>query len=90
MSLATIEAPGTARPPDAIALQATVAITEITGSESFIHLAYAEQRWVALVHGVHDFAVGASAEVFLDPARFYLFDRDGRLLSAPADRRAAA
>jgi len=76
--------------PDAIALQASVAITEITGSESFIHLAYAGQRWVALVHGVHDFAVGATAEVFLDPARFYLFDRDGRLLSAPADRRAAA
>jgi glycerol transport system ATP-binding protein len=70
--------------PGAIALQAQVAVTEITGSESFVHLDYAGQRWVALAHGVHELATGATTEVFLDPARFFVFDSAGGLIAAPA------
>ena len=39
---------------DAVAVTATVALTEITGSESFIHVDFAGARWVVLAHGVHD------------------------------------
>ena len=70
--------------PGAIALQAQVAVTEITGSESFVHLDYAGQRWVALAHGVHELAAGTMTEVFLDPARFFVFDGAGGLIAAPA------
>ncbi len=69
---------------EALALAAKVAITEITGSESFLHLDFAGQRWVALAHGVHDLAVGSTAEVYLDPARCFVFDAGGALVAAPA------
>ncbi|PRP55756.1 ABC transporter ATP-binding protein, partial [Bacillus halotolerans] len=37
---------------DAVAVRAKVIITEITGSESFVHLAFADARWVMLAHGI--------------------------------------
>ena len=75
--------------PDAVAVSATVAIAEITGSESFIHVDFAGERWVALAHGVHELAIGAPVEVYLDPARFFIFDAAGALAAAPGVRRAA-
>jgi glycerol transport system ATP-binding protein len=75
---------------DALAVAGTVAITEITGSESFIHVDVAGERWVALAHGVHDLGIGQPVELFLDPGRFFVFDASGRLAAAPeAVRRAA-
>ena len=78
------------RPPgDVVAVSATVAITEISGSESFVHVDFAGQRWVALAHGIHEFVPGAPIEVFLDPGRFFVFDRTGRLAAAPVAAAAA-
>lgn len=74
----------------AIELSAEVAVTEITGSESFVHMDYAGCRWVALAHGVHEPAIDAPLRVWLDPARFFVFSRDGRLVAAPEQRAAAA
>ncbi len=74
---------------DAVAVRATVAIAEITGSESFIHVDFAGQRWVALSHGVHDFAIGEGVTLYLDPGRFFIFDAGGALAAAPGLRRAA-
>ena len=49
-----------ARPaPDAIRLPGTVAVTEISGSESFVHVEYAGLRFVALTAGVHEVEPGA-------------------------------
>ncbi|GAA0570316.1 ABC transporter ATP-binding protein [Caenispirillum bisanense] len=76
--------------PDAIALSAVVAVTEITGSESFVHMDYAGCRWVALAHGVHEPAIDTEVRVWLDPHRFFVFGRDGRLVAAPATAAAAA
>ena len=53
----------------AIALTGKVALTEITGSESFIHADLGVARLVALVRGVHEIDPGATAEFFVDPAR---------------------
>jgi glycerol transport system ATP-binding protein len=72
-----------------VAVSATVAITEISGSESFVHVDFAGQRWVALAHGIHEFVPGAPIEVFLDPGRFFVFDRTGRLAAAPVAAAAA-
>jgi glycerol transport system ATP-binding protein len=76
--------------PDAVAVTGTVALTEITGSESFVHVDFAGQRWVALAHGVHDLSIGQPVEVFLDPSRFFVFDAGGALAAAPGAQRAAA
>ncbi|WP_126974688.1 ABC transporter ATP-binding protein [Frigidibacter oleivorans] len=60
-----------------------LAVTEITGSETFLHVDHGPDRWVGLVHGVHDLAPGSAVGVWLDPAHVYLFHPDGRL-AAPA------
>jgi glycerol transport system ATP-binding protein len=73
----------------AVAMACTVIITEITGSESFLHLQHGDDRWVGLVHGVQDLAAGQGVDVWLDPAYVYLFGQDGRLV-APAPYAVAA
>ncbi len=67
----------------AVEFRCTLGVSEITGSETFLHLRHGEDRWVALVHGVHDLAPGAQVSLWLDPAHAYLFDAEGRL-AAPA------
>ncbi|OCX64614.1 ABC transporter ATP-binding protein [Thioclava sp. SK-1] len=63
--------------------------TEITGSETFLHLRHDGAPWVGLVHGVHSLARGADVTVALDPGHIYLFTEDGRL-AAPASYAQAA
>ena len=73
----------------ALELTCSLGVTEITGSETFLHLTHGGQRWVGLVHGVHDLTPGANISVWLDPAHVYLFDPVGRLV-APAPYAEAA
>ena len=61
-----------------VAIKASVTAMEITGSESFVHLRYADARWVMLTSGVHDFDVDSQIEVFLDPQLLLVFDEQGR------------
>jgi glycerol transport system ATP-binding protein len=68
---------------DAIPITATVAIVEITGSESYVHTIFEGMRWVALAHGIHELSPGAPVELHLDPHRMFVFGRDGRLMAAP-------
>ena len=65
-------------------LETTVSTTEITGSESFIHVEVAGARWVALTHGVHRVEVGDRVSVYLDPRSFFVFDHQDRLVAAPS------
>jgi glycerol transport system ATP-binding protein len=73
----------------AVEFRCTLGVSEITGSETFLHLDHGGERWVALVHGVHDLAPGQGVSVFLDPAHVYLFDAAGRL-AVPAPYAMAA
>jgi glycerol transport system ATP-binding protein len=52
-------------------------VTEITGSETFIHLDHYGENWVGLVHGVKSLEIGASLNVYLDPKHVYIFAEDG-------------
>ncbi len=67
----------------AIAVKARVAVTEITGSESFVHIDVAGIRWVLLASGIHNFAVHETIDIFMDPAEFYVFDRNDALVVTP-------
>jgi len=69
---------------ETIEVQATVSTTEITGSESFVHVEHGGSRWVALTHGVHRLEIGDRVAVFLDPTGFLVFDAEDRLVAAPA------
>ena len=61
----------------------TVALTEITGSESFVHLKRDGVNWVAVLPGVHEFPPGHALEAALDPNDIFVFAPDGRLVAAP-------
>lgn len=66
-----------------IALSAVVGTSEITGSETFIHITVSDNRWVVLTHGVHRISPGETINVYLNPASLYLFDDRGTLALAP-------
>ncbi|SIO37292.1 carbohydrate ABC transporter ATP-binding protein, CUT1 family [Rhodovulum sp. ES.010] len=68
---------------DAMEFTARLVVTELTGSETFVHLDHHGERWVGLIHGVHDLSAGEDLQVHLDPAHVYVFGEDGRLV-APA------
>jgi glycerol transport system ATP-binding protein len=65
------------------AFATTVALTEITGSESFVHLKCDHANWVAVLQGVHEFPPGEALEATLDPSDVFVFDLDGRLVAGP-------
>jgi glycerol transport system ATP-binding protein len=67
----------------AMPFNVTVISTEITGSESFVHVSFARQRWVMLAHGVHIHPPEAKLDVHVEPEHIMAFDAAGRAL-APA------
>ena len=68
----------------AIELICTTTASEITGSETFLHLQHGQDRWVALVHGVQSLNAGDKVSLWLDPAHIYVFDGAGLLASTAA------
>lgn len=58
-----------------------VTVTELSGSESFVHFDCMGQSWVALLHGVHDISTGSSIELYCDPQRLLFFDSVGQCLN---------
>jgi glycerol transport system ATP-binding protein len=72
----------TAREGD-VALPGKVELAEISGSDTFVHVATAVGELVAQLTGVHYFDLGALVTLYLDPAQVYVFDADGALLLAP-------
>ena len=74
--------------PGALAFDVEVFGTEITGSESYIHISHGRDRWTALLHGVHHLPSGEAHRVYVDPAQVYLFDNSERLVSDASSRAA--
>ncbi|MCO5155663.1 MAG: ABC transporter ATP-binding protein [Aquamicrobium sp.] len=68
----------------AVPVTAKVTITEITGSESFVHLAFADAGWVMLTPGILAFEPDERVEVFIDPRHLMVFDAQGRAVRGPA------
>ncbi|MFY9956544.1 ABC transporter ATP-binding protein [Bradyrhizobium sp.] len=65
------------------AFQATVTVTEITGSESFVHLNRDASNWVAVLNGVHEFPPGHVLDAVLDPDNVFVFDAAGGVVASP-------
>ena len=70
------------RGSDVLAIPATVSVSEITGSETYLHVDAAERRFVALVPGVKRLEPGASVTLYLDAGDVFLFDSANRLVAA--------
>ncbi len=73
----------TRRTQSALEFKCQVQVSEITGSETYVHMDHQENKWIGLVDGVHHIAANQELSVFLDLAHIYLFGQDGSLL-APA------
>jgi glycerol transport system ATP-binding protein len=69
--------------PGRAALSGRVELAEISGSETFIHLARDDVRLVAQIPGVHELPLNEPCTLYIRPERLYGFDRGGRLLFAP-------
>ncbi|POO55589.1 ABC transporter ATP-binding protein [Agrobacterium rosae] len=75
--------PTSANGGTAIKLNAKTLISEIAGSESFIHLDYAGNRWVMLTRGILDIEPDRQVDIYLDTLHLMAFDASGRSLATP-------
>jgi glycerol transport system ATP-binding protein len=65
-------------------LSVRTAISEIAGSESFIHIEFEGTRWVMLAPGIHDIEPDAVITVHVDTRHLMAFGADGRAIAEPA------
>ena len=70
--------------PDDIALNGTVELAEISGSDTFLHVETPIGELVAQLTGVHEFDLGSRVTLHLDPHQAYVFGAGGELLAAAA------
>ncbi len=68
----------------AAGFDAKVTLTEVTGSETFIHAAHSGSEIIALVHGVRRVDAGDTVHLSFDPAEILVFGDDDRAVAAPA------
>ena len=61
----------------ALPITGEVLITEISGSESFVHLGLGKHRWVAQMHGIYQWDPGQKIDMFLNSAHLLVFDSTG-------------
>ncbi len=64
-------------------LPGKVELAEISGSDTFVHVATGVGEVVAQLTGVHYFELGAQIKLYFSPAQVYVFDEQGVLLLAP-------
>lgn len=72
-----------------IAFEAILTATELTGSETFIHVDVAGLSWIGLLPGPRALEIGERFELSLSPKDVLYFDPDGSLVSAPDQALAA-
>ena len=64
-------------------LRGKVELAEISGSDTFVHVATDVGELVAQLTGVHYFDLGSTLLLHFNPAQAYVFDGDGALVLAP-------
>ncbi|MCT9928971.1 ABC transporter ATP-binding protein [Planotetraspora sp. A-T 1434] len=67
-----------------------VTFVEISGSETFVHVAVGETPFVVQIEGIHDIVLGDVVHMRLRPERLFAFDQAGALLRPPSHDPASA
>jgi glycerol transport system ATP-binding protein len=67
---------------NAVKIDGSVLVAEISGSESVIRINVLGNNWVSESHGVHPYEVGDSAELFMKVERCLYFGSGGELLAS--------
>ena len=68
-----------------LSINGQVEVTEVTGSESFVHFNAQGKACVALLDGVQELASGASVDFVFDAADCLLFDVEGKRVQHAAE-----
>ena len=66
-----------------VELNCVIGTSEITGSETFIHVDITGDSWVALTHGVHRLHPQDEISLYINPELMYLFDQHGSIARVP-------
>jgi glycerol transport system ATP-binding protein len=67
-----------------IAIESKVELAEISGSDTYLHVGHRHQSLVAQLPGVHNFSIGETCTLFINPADLYGFNAQGDALFTPA------
>ena len=70
-------------PPGGLGFDGTVSVTEINGSESFVHVQTLAGSWVCLIPGVHGLQPGEPVAMHVDLGEAFVFDASGALAASP-------
>ncbi len=65
------------------ALDGTIDLAEISGSETFVHMKRGSLALVAQLPGVHELALGSAMTLHFQPDALFIFNTEGALVSAP-------
>lgn len=65
---------------DDIEVRGAVTVTELAGSESFVHFEFNGNLWVALLHGIKNIAASEVINFFIRPEHVLLFDAENKLV----------
>jgi len=71
------------RTPADVEFQTSIALAEISGSETFVHVTHNEDAWTVQQQGIHSYRMDEQIQVYVDSARLYVFDLDGHLVASP-------
>jgi glycerol transport system ATP-binding protein len=69
--------------PSGASITGRIVLAEISGSETYVHVAHEGLSLVAQISGVHELDIGEHCTLHVDPNDMYCFDRSGQLLFAP-------
>lgn len=69
--------------PSDLELTIRIDLSEINGSETFIHGHYQNFKLVSQEVGIHSIKMGSKIPIFMNPARFFVYSNAGILVQAP-------
>ena len=72
---------------DDIEVKGSVSVTELTGSETFVHFSMEDNPWVALLCDVQNFAIANTVVFYVQPQHLFLFDSDDALVEWQSTRK---
>lgn len=65
-------------------IRATVELTEINGSETFIHANHDDIQLVVQENGVRSVRIGVELKIYVRPSCFFVYDEEGSLVASPS------
>ena len=68
---------------DDVGFDANIELSEISGSETFIHVSHSGTSWVVQEEGVYSIGIDKHTRVFINPRNIFAFNEAGNLVAAP-------